>query len=123
MKLWFNQSIQLAIHIVVLERHLNFSSFVNNIFKSATLSIRNIGNQSYTERLVHAFVTSKLDNWNALLYGLPSPQVEKIQRIQNSATRLVTNTKKFDQISPVLQDLHRLTITNRDYLQNTSFGI
>ena len=76
---------------VVFDRHLNFSSYVNNICKSASLSIRNIDrirkylNQSDTETLVHAFVTYKLDSGSALLNGLPSKQIEKLQRIQQPA--------------------------------------
>ena len=49
----------------------------------------------------------RLDSGNALIYDLPSTQI-----IQNSATRLVTGTKKFDHISPVLQGLHWLTVKN-----------
>ena len=61
---------------------------------------------------MHAFVTSKLDRGNALLYDLPSTQIEKLQRIQNSAACLV-RTKKFDHISLILRDLHWLTVNNR----------
>ena len=105
---------------VVLDRHLNFSSNVNKICKSASLSIRNIGrirkylNQSGTERFVHAFVTSELDSGNTLLYALPSTRIEKLQRIQNLEVRLVTRSKTFDHVSPVLQGLvvqSRLALT------------
>ena len=104
---------------VVFDKFLDFSSHINAICKSATLSIRNIGrlrkylNQADTERLVHAFVTSKLDSCNSILFGLPSYQIEKLQRVQNSAARLVTRTKKSEHISPVLYDLHWLTVKNR----------
>ena len=43
-----------------------------------------------TERLVHAFVSSRLDNYNSLLFGLPLYQIEGLQRIQNTAARVVT---------------------------------
>ena len=104
---------------VVFDKFLDFSSHINAICKSATFSIRNIGklrkylNQADTERLVHAFITSKLDSCNSILFGLPSYQIEKLQRVQNSAARLVTRTKKLEHISPVLYDLHWLTVKNR----------
>ena len=104
---------------VVFDKFLDFSSHINAICKSATFSIRNIGrlrkylNQADTERLVHAFVTSKLDSCNSILFGLPSYQIEKSQRVQNSVARLATRTKKSEQISPVLYDLHWLTVKNR----------
>ena len=63
---------------VVLNRHLSLSFHGNNVCKSASLAVRNIGrirrylSQNDTERLVHAFGTSKLDSYNSLTYGLPA---------------------------------------------------
>ena len=48
-------------------------------------------------KLVHAFVTSKLDFCNSLLYGLSKKQLEKLQRILNAAAR-IKKTKKFQHI-------------------------
>ena len=56
--------------------------------------------------LVHAFVTSKLDNCNALLYGLPKYKIQRLQYVLNSAARLVT-------LSPVLMELHWLPVEQR----------
>ena len=59
--------------------------------------------------LVHAFVTSKLDNCNALLYGLPKYKIQRLQYVLNSAARQVTSSRKHDHISPVvLMELHWL---------------
>ena len=43
-----------------------------------------------TKTLVKAFVTSKLDNSNAFLYGLPKYKTQRLQYVLNSAARLVT---------------------------------
>ena len=56
--------------------------------------------------LVSALVTSKLDNSNALLYGLPKCKTQRLQNVLNSAARLVTLCRKNDHISPVLMELH-----------------
>ena len=61
--------------------------------------------------LVHAFVTSKLDNCNALLYGLPKYKIQRLQHMLNSAARLVTLSRKHDHILPVLMELHILVVS------------
>ena len=95
------------------------SPHVNNICRGASFALRKIGkirrylDKSTTEQLVHAFVSSKLDNNNILLTGLPSKDISKLQRIQNSAARLVTFTKRREHITPVLRDLHWLPVLDR----------
>ena len=85
---------------VVLDNHLDMSRQVSNICKSASLAIHNIGkirnylDQSTAEKLIHAFVTSKVDFCNSLLFGLPKKQLDKLQRILNAAARIITKTKK-----------------------------
>ena len=42
--------------------------------------------------------------------GLPISHISPLQRIQNSAARLITLCRKHDQISPVLRSLHWLPV-------------
>ena len=66
-----------------------------------------------SETLIHAFVSSRLDYCNSLLYGLPQVQIDKIQRVQNAAARLIFEQPKFCHITPVLSQLHWLPIKYR----------
>lgn len=104
---------------VTFDKFLTMSVHINNICKSAFFHLRNIARArrylSYktTEILIHAFVTSKIDNANALLYGLPKKQLGKLQRVLNSAARLLSGTHKYDHITPILIQLHWLPIEQR----------
>ena len=104
---------------VIFDQHLSMTAHVNNLCKSASFVLRSIGqlrkylDRATTEKLVHAFVTSRLDYCNCLLFGLPDKLINKLQRVQNSAARLVTGAKKRDHISQILSDLHWLPIKKR----------
>ena len=76
-------------------------------------SIRKYIDQKTTQSLVHAYVTSRLDYCNSLLHGLPNHLLERLQRVQNTAARMITRTRKYDHITPVLKNLHWLPIEER----------
>ncbi len=65
---------------------------------------------SNVEMLIHAFMTSRLDYSNALLGGCSARLINKLQMVQNTAARVLTRTRKYDHISPVLSTLHWLPI-------------
>ena len=104
----------------ILDSHLKPNAHVNNnICETAHCAIRSISriqkylSQEDCEKLIHTFVTSRLDSCNSILYGLPEYSLSKLQRIQNTAARLVSKTKKSDHITPVLAALHWLPIKYR----------
>jgi hypothetical protein len=98
---------------------MNLEKHVNTICRAAWYHLRNIGlvrkylNQAATETLVHAFITSKLDHMNSLLINLPSVLLNKLQKVQNAAARMVVRAKKFQHISPHLIKLHWLPVRQR----------
>ena len=104
---------------VRLDEHLALSGHVKHICKAASFALHKIGtirpflSKKSTERLVHAHVISRLDFCNGILYGLPENEIQKLQRIQNSAARLVTCTRLRDHITPILEKLHWLPIRQR----------
>ena len=75
--------------------------------------IRKFLSKESTEILIHAFVSSKLDHCNSLLYGLLAYQLAKLQVLQNTAARVVSLTRKYDHITPVLESLHCLPVKFR----------
>ncbi len=64
-------------------------------------------------QLVHAFVLSHIDYGNALLVGLPATRLANLQRVQNSAARLIMGVSRCESITPVLRSLHWLPVCQR----------
>ena len=50
---------------------------------------------------------------NSLLYGIPKYLVCRLQRVQNTAARIVTLTRKYDSITPIMFKLHWLPVHSR----------
>ena len=60
--------------------------------------------------LANALVISWLDYCNSVLYGIPKYQRDKLKRIQNTAARLVMNSKHLNQATRLLKNLHWLPV-------------
>jgi len=60
--------------------------------------------------LVHAFVTSRVDQCNAIHAGATKSVTDTLQRVMNAAARVVSDTRKFDHgLTQILHDdLHWL---------------
>ena len=65
------------------------------------------------ETVVHAFISSRLDYCNSLYSACNKKAISRLQMIQNSAARLLTNTKKRSHITPILATLHWLPVSYR----------
>jgi hypothetical protein len=76
-------------------------------------SIRRILGQQTTASLVSALVLSRLDYCNSTLAGLPKSTIAPLQRVQNSAARLIYGLKSRDHVTPALRELHWLPVEQR----------
>ena len=104
---------------VIIDSDLNFNNHLKAITKSAYYHLKNIArikgflSKQDTEKLVHAFIFSRLDYCNGVLRGLNKKSIRQLQMIQNAAARVLTNTRKMDHITPVLKSLHWLPVSQR----------
>jgi hypothetical protein len=104
---------------VILDSHLSLDDHVRSICKRAFFHLHRISRirkyltHSAVRQLVHAFVTSQLDYGNSLLAGLPEFRLDRLQRVQNAAARMITGSRKFDPITPHLVTLHWLPVRQR----------
>ena len=104
---------------IYFDSEMSFSSNINNICKKSYFQLHKLHQIKYyvtpkiLESLVHAFITSNLDYCNSLYINLPKKTINKLQKIQNSAARLITGSSKYCRITPVLQQLHWLPVSER----------
>ena len=66
-----------------------------------------------TQCIIHAYVTSRLDQNNSLLSGIPSTLLNKLQKIQNASAKLILGGKKNDHVTGLLKELHWLPLSQR----------
>ena len=104
---------------VTFEDTFSFRRHVSNTCRSVNFFLRKMGHiRNYlTEKscktVIHAVMSAKLDYANSLLYGLPESQLQLLQRTQNTAARIITRSKKFAHITPILRQLHWLPVSYR----------
>ena len=103
---WFDSRLHMATHVTKI--FSSSSYYIYNIRR-----IRKYLSQQSTETLVHAFITSRLDYCNGLLYGLPDCLLNKLQRVQNACPRLIFKEQKFCGVTPLIYELHWLPIRYR----------
>ncbi len=101
---------------MLFDSNLSFDSHISSICKTVFFHPKNISklrpmlSMSNAEMLIHAFMTSRLDYCNALLGGCSARLINKLQMVQNAAARVLTRTRKYDHVSPVMSTLHWLPI-------------
>ncbi|KAK2154201.1 hypothetical protein NP493_2217g00000 [Ridgeia piscesae] len=85
------------------------ASSMTAVCKSAVFHLRSISRirryltAAAIKQVIHAFVTSRLDVGNALLYRLPLKQVQRLQKVQNLASRLIDGAMKYSHATPLLK--------------------
>ena len=106
----------------IFDSDMSFSDQINSVSKSCHFHIRDIRRirhllpLSAATALANSLVSSKLDYCNSLYSGISQANLNKLQRIQNSLARVITNTSKYQHITPILKKLHWLPIKQRiDY--------
>ena len=113
---------------VTFDPELKMDLHVNNITRSCFFQLRQLRSirrsltMEATKTLVHSLVSSRVDYCNSIFYGATNAVLRRLQSVLNAAARLITNTRKFDHITPVLRDqLHWLPIRQRIIFKIATF--
>uniref|UniRef100_A0A8C5AN71 Reverse transcriptase domain-containing protein n=1 Tax=Gadus morhua TaxID=8049 RepID=A0A8C5AN71_GADMO len=113
---------------VKVDTDLKFDTQVKAVVKSSFFQLRQLAKikpmlqRQHLEIVIHAFVTTRLDYCNALYMGISEASIARLQLVQNAAARLLTNTRKYDHITPILASLHWLPVRFRIHFKILLFA-
>ena len=96
---------------VYLDNHMNMSANTSEIVRCCHFHIHHIGQINkflprQTRERVNTLVTSRLDYCNSLLYGTVDKNFARLQRLQNTAARLIKCVAKYSNIMSVVKGLN-----------------
>ena len=117
--LLFQSAHRLGTWVFIFNSDMSLASQVNLVCKSSHFHIRDIRRirnlipPSVAITLANSLVSSRLDYCNSLYFGMCKQNIQKLQRVQNSLARAITQTSKYQHITPVLKDFHLLPVTQR----------
>lgn len=104
---------------VLFDSQMSMSSHVKNLCSSLTYHLRNISrirrflDYDTCHHVIRALVLSKIDYGNGLLLGANKSDINRLQRIQNWAAKMICQVLKRDHATPCLQQLHWLPVEKR----------
>ena len=104
---------------VVLDRHLKMSHHISKMVQTCTYKLRLINvirnklTVTVAERVINAMVTGNLDYCNSLLNGITENQISRIQKLHNTAARLILKRDRRISATVMLNDLHWLSMKKR----------
>ena len=104
---------------VTSDCHLTMNAHISNIARTCYFELRRLASirrflkNTAALTLVSAFVLSRIDYCNSLLFGSTHDVTSHLQRIQNYAARVIWRLPKSSRISTHLKSLHWLPVKVR----------
>ena len=102
-----------------LDETLSMDAHIKYLCRILFCQLRSIGkirsflSTDAANKLAVSLILSRLDYCNSLLAGLPDNKLNKLQRIQNHAARLVLRKSKHESATTLLRTLHWLPVKAR----------
>ena len=99
-----------------LDCHLTMNAHVSNNAQTCYFELRRLASIrrfltiTATATLVSAFVLSRIDYCNSLLFGSTNDVISHLQRIQSYAARVILHLHKSSNIATYLKSLHWLPV-------------
>ena len=102
-----------------LDCQLNFKKHTGQVCGKAMANFfqiwntRKFLNKSTAETLLLGLCKSHLDYANAMMYGLPDVDINRVQRVQSMCAKLVLNHNPYSSTTDALKTLHWIPIKSR----------
>ena len=102
-----------------LDCHLTMNAHISNIARTCYFELRRLASirgfltSTATATLVSAFVLSRIDYCNSLLFGSTHDVTSHLQRIQNYAARVILRLPRSSSITIHIKSLHWLPVKVR----------
>ena len=103
---------------VWLDENLTLDKHINSVVSHSHKILRDIGRvkkymqRTHLEQLIHA-VISHLDYCNSLFINVSKDNLFKLQKLQNTAARIILGRRRHESASAALKELHWLNIDAR----------
>ena len=103
----------------IISNDILLNAQVTATCKACNIQLRNISfarrylTRSSTIQVMNALVLSRIDYHNGLLLGAPSYEIKRLQRVQNSAARIIFFASRRTHVTPLLMALHWLPVKAR----------
>jgi len=102
---------QMKVLVVVLDRSLTFDTHVSaaqrcSYHAHAIRHIRHLLSTDLAQTLACSLILSMIDYCNALLHSAPASSIQKLERVQSIAARIVLQEPRRPDFKPLLRQLH-----------------
>ena len=101
---------------VTLDSHLTYDCHISNVVSSCMAKlcqsnrVKNSFDGKTLEGLISSLVFSKMLNCSTVWSNTSTTNIKKLQLVQNFACKIVTKTRKFDHVTPLLRELNWLSV-------------
>ena len=111
---FFDSAMSMSSHISYISQTVNY--YLRNISRA-----RKFMDESTCHHAVRSLVLSRLDYCNGLLSSVPNVHIQRLQRLQNWAARLVFAVNRKHDPIPLMHSLHWLPIQQRKMFKHLLF--
>ncbi|CAB4041326.1 Hypothetical predicted protein [Paramuricea clavata] len=109
---------------LLMDSHLSYDKHISNLVSSFLYKlcqinrVKNNFDKGTLTMIITSLVISKLLSCSTVWSNTTCTNIKKLQSIQNFACKIITGSKKYDHVSPLLQNLEWLTVDKLLYFRD-----